>query len=179
MDIFVKQSLTCVWRDLTIPDLHLYTHYDNGQRLIAEHYACTHAQLDQGYIIEIVILSTICAGLIGLWQKTEPKYSHFVSWFGGLVGGVIATGLLNVLITGFDPIVIILGGVSLLSLIGRLAYSMKNPYTIWKEMQAAKNRAARLRLKAAQEEITRLRASDPVLDDALRSLDKITTALQE
>ncbi len=180
MEIYLKQSLGCVYKNLTIMDYKLYWYYNEGQTLVADHPYCTYSQVSQGYFIEGLFFSALVALLIGIMYRKHPGTVPFMGlvFFSGL-GGVLLTGLINVSIMAFPIVVLLLGtllAMAMLYYIGRYASS---PVALWREHQSNKQKLAERKLKETQAELARLRAKDPYLDQELKSLDHITTALYD
>lgn len=180
MEIYFKQSVGCVYKNLRNMDYKAYTYYDKGETLVADHPACTNSQINQGYSIEFVIVAILMALGFGFVERRETRKTNV---FGiaayAAVCTIITTLILN-FVTMIFPIVATIGAIlSVLAGCVWVTSRMENPLELWREYQAEKERLAQKRLREAQAEINRLRASDPTLNEALKSLDAMTTALHD
>lgn len=180
MEIYFKQSVGCVYKNLRKMDYKAYTYYDKGETLVADHPACTHSQINQGYAIEFVIVAILMAFALGFIERDAIKKSNvFGAAAGAAIFALIAMLLLNLATMLFPLVASVVVGISVLAACVWMSSRMSNPLELWREYRAEKERAAQKRLKEAQAEIMRLRASDPNLNEALKSLDAITTALYD
>lgn len=180
MEIYFKQSVGCAYKNLRDIDYKAYTYYDKGETLVADHPACTHAQITQGYMIEFVVVAIIAAIGIGVIERDVKNKTSF---FGGAAAaalvGLIGLGLLNLITMLFPLVATIDVALTVLGSVYWIVSNMNSPLEMWREYQKEKDRVAQKRLQEAQNEIARLRASDPALNEALKSLDRITTALYD
>ena len=180
MEIYFKQSVGCVYKNLREIDYKAYTYYDKGETLVADHPACTHAQINQGYFIEFAIIAILVACVFGFVDRGSIRKQNVIGVAAG--SAVMAFVVMVVLnfVTMLFPLFAFLGiGLAILSACVWMSSRMSNPLETWRKYQLEKERVAQKRLKEAQAEIVRLRASDPQLNEALKSLDSITTALYD
>ena len=183
MEIYFKQSLKCGYANLRDQQYKAYTYYDEGETLVADHPQCTHAQINQGYTIEFVTIAILTAIVGGIINRHVREYDKINNFFGGAaVSGIASLAIMLVLnfITMVLPLftTLVIGIVTLGSIYW-CSNKMSNPVELWREHQRNKERRVQVRLKETQDEIARLRASDPVLNDALKSLDSMTSALMD
>jgi heme/copper-type cytochrome/quinol oxidase subunit 4 len=183
MEIYFKQSLKCVYANLRDQKYKAYTYYDKGETLVADHPQCTHAQINQGYTIEFVVIAIVTAIACGIINRYADRCNKIDNFFGGGATSAIAS-LAIMLVLNFITMVLpifttLVIGIVTLGSIYWCSNKMSNPVDLWREHQRNKERRVQLRLKETQDEIARLRASDPVLNDALKSLDSMTSALMD
>ena len=182
MEIYFKQSVGCVYKNLRDPDYKAYTYYDKGQKLVADHPQCTHDQITQGYAIEFLVIATIIALSGGIYDR-HASGNDKLGLGGGLTAavfvGLVSMLVLNLVTMLFPLVASIAMGLLTLSAVFVIGRHIDNPLNWWRQYQAEKERLAQKRLKEAQAEINRLRASDPNLNEALKSLDAMTTALHD
>lgn len=180
MEIYFKQSIGCVYKNLSDIDYKAYTYYNKGQTLIDDHPACTHAQINQGYVIEFVIIAILTAFGVGFTgRRSITKSNVFGAAAAAALLALIVMSVLNLVTMLFPLVASIVVGISVLAMCVWMSSRISNPLEIWRKYQSEKEQAAQKRLKEAQAEIARLRSSDPNLNEALKSLDYITTALYD
>jgi hypothetical protein len=180
MEIYFKQSVGCAYKDLREKDYKAYTYYDKGQTLVADHPQCTHSQINQGYAIEFVIVAILASLGFGFIERQEAQKSNvFGIAAGAAVMALVVMLILNLVIMLLPLVASVAIGLSVLAGCVWLTSRTINPLEMWREYQAEKERLAQKRLREAQAEINRLRASDPNLNEALKSLDAMTTALHD
>lgn len=179
MNIYFKQSIGCVYKNLrSDDDYEVYTYYSKGTTLVDDSEFCTHDQISQGYLIEFVIFAILVSFIIGI---TERNVRNRPTAAGLAFMSVFITAALMIIVnitTVFAPVVGAVAALfSVMTGLVWLGNNITNPLQLWRDYQYEKEQTAQLRLKQAQDEIIRLRASDPNLNEALKSLDTITTAL--
>ena len=182
MNLYFKQSLTCVYRNLSTLDYKSYGYYYDKVALVDDSKFCTISQINYGYFIEYGILLLVVAFIIGIVDRNTYLRDR-LNWsaviFLTAVFSLISMVVLNVSIMFFPLLLIILGSGVAITSVYKIARDIKNPLTIWKNYKVAQELSAQKKLNELQVEVNRLRSSDPILHESLKSLDIITTALND
>lgn len=180
MNVYFKQSIGCFYKNLRDVDYKAYSYYDKGETLVANHPSCTYDQIKQGLMIEVIAIAVVSAVIVGISTRgSRNKLVILKGIFLSTILTLLAVPVINVIIMAFPFISIVAAALAAIGTIIWTFSNITNPLTVWRNYQQNKERKAQNVLNETQAEINRLRASDPDLDKALKSLDAITTSMYD